>query len=45
MTGWAALQVQAELWRSGLMRPVGPDLLVAAVAEREHVTVVHYDAD
>ncbi len=40
-----ALQVQAELWRSGQMRPVGlPDLLVAAVAEREHVTVLHYDA-
>jgi predicted nucleic acid-binding protein len=28
------------------MRSVGlPDLLVAAVAEREHVTVLHYDAD
>jgi predicted nucleic acid-binding protein len=41
-----ALQVQAELWRSGPMRSVGlPDLLVAAVAEREHVTVLHYDAD
>jgi len=41
-----ALQVQAELWRSGQVRSVGlPDLLVAAVAEREHVTVLHYDAD
>jgi predicted nucleic acid-binding protein len=41
-----ALQVQAELWRGGQMRSVGlPDLLVAAVAEREHVTVLHYDAD
>lgn len=41
-----ALQVQAELWRSGQMRSVGlPDLLVAAVAEGEHVTVLHYDAD
>ena len=41
-----ALQIQAELWRSGQMRSVGlPDLLVAAVAEREHVTVLHYDAD
>jgi predicted nucleic acid-binding protein len=41
-----ALQVQAELWRSGQMRSVGlPDLLIAAVAEREHVTVLHYDAD
>lgn len=41
-----ALGVQAELWRSGQMRSVGlPDLLIAAVAEREHVTVLHYDAD
>ena len=41
-----ALRVQAELWRSGQMRSVGlPDLLIAAVAEREHVTVLHYDAD
>jgi hypothetical protein len=41
-----ALHVQADLWRSGQMRSVGlPDLLVAAVAEREHVTVLHYDAD
>jgi predicted nucleic acid-binding protein len=41
-----ALQVQAELWRSGQMRSVGlPDLLVGAVAEREQVTVLHYDAD
>jgi predicted nucleic acid-binding protein len=28
------------------MRSVGlPDLLIAAVAERERVTVLHYDAD
>jgi predicted nucleic acid-binding protein len=28
------------------MRAVGlPDLLIAAVAERERVTVLHYDAD
>ena len=41
-----ALTVQQALWRCGQMRAVGfPDLLVAAVAEREHVTVVHYDAD
>ncbi len=41
-----ALDVQAALWRSGRMRAVGfPDLLVAAVAEREHVTVLHYDGD
>lgn len=40
-----ALQVQAELWRSGQMRSVGlPDLLAAAVAERERVAVLHYDA-
>jgi hypothetical protein len=31
---------------AGLIRPVGlPDLLVAAVAARERVTVLHYDAD
>jgi predicted nucleic acid-binding protein len=41
-----ALDVQATLWRSGRVRAVGfPDLLVAAVAERERVTVVHYDSD
>ena len=41
-----ALEVQALLWRSGRMRAVGlPDLLIAAVAERERVTVMHYDAD
>jgi predicted nucleic acid-binding protein len=41
-----ALQVQAVLWRGGQMRSVGlPGLLVAAVAERERVTVLHYDAD
>ncbi len=41
-----ALDVQAALWRSGRMRAVGfPDLLVAAVAERERVTVLHYDGD
>jgi predicted nucleic acid-binding protein len=41
-----ALDVQASLWRSGRMRAVGlPDLLIAAVAERERVTVLHYDGD
>jgi predicted nucleic acid-binding protein len=41
-----ALDVQASLWRGGCMRAVGfPDLLVAAVAEREQVTVLHYDGD
>lgn len=41
-----ALAVQAALWRSGRVRAVGfPDLLVAAVAERERVAVLHYDSD
>jgi predicted nucleic acid-binding protein len=41
-----ALDVQGVLWRSGHVRAVGfPDLLVAAVAERERVTMLHYDAD
>src|SRR5690242_21774392 len=41
-----ALEVQAALWRTQQARAVGlPDLLTAAVAEREHVTVLHYDAD
>lgn len=41
-----ALDVQAALWRGGQIRAVGfPDLLVAAVAERERVTVLHYDSD
>jgi predicted nucleic acid-binding protein len=41
-----ALEIQAALWRSGRMRAVGlPDLLIAAVAERERVTVLHYDGD
>jgi predicted nucleic acid-binding protein len=41
-----ALDVQATLWHSGGMRAVGlPDLLIAAVAERERVTVLHYDGD
>ncbi len=41
-----SLEVQASLWRSGRMRAVGlPDLLIAAVAERERVTVLHYDSD
>ena len=41
-----ALDIQATLWRSGQIRAVGfPDLLVAAVAERERVSVLHYDGD
>jgi predicted nucleic acid-binding protein len=40
------LGVQAALWRGGQVRAVGfPDLLIAAVAERERVTVLHYDSD
>ena len=40
------LDVQASLWRSGRVRAVGlADLLIAAVAERERVTVLHYDGD
>jgi predicted nucleic acid-binding protein len=41
-----ALDVQAALWRAGRIRAVGlPDLLIAAVAERERITVLHYDGD
>ena len=41
-----ALDTQAALWRGGRIRAVGlPDLLIAAVAERERVTVLHYDSD
>lgn len=41
-----ALDVQAALWRRGWVRAVGfPGLLIAAVAEREQVTLVHYDSD
>jgi predicted nucleic acid-binding protein len=41
-----ALSVQRELWSTGQMRTVPlPDLLIAAVAERNRVTVLHYDAD
>jgi predicted nucleic acid-binding protein len=38
--------VQGRLWRRGRVRAVGfPDLLIAAIAEREHVTLLHYDSD
>ncbi len=41
-----ALDVQGALWRSGQIRAVGfPGLLIAAVAERERVTVLHHDSD
>ena len=41
-----ALKVQKQLWQTGRMRTIpGPDLLIAAVAERCRVTVLHYDGD
>lgn len=41
-----ALHVQGALWRGGQIRAVGfPDVLIAAVAERERVTILHYDSD
>jgi predicted nucleic acid-binding protein len=41
-----AVNVQASLWNAGLVRAIGfPGLLIAAVAEREGVTVLHYDGD
>jgi len=44
--GDRALDVQGVLWRRGRVRVAGfPDLLIAAVAEREHVTLLHYDSD
>lgn len=40
-----ALEVQRRLWHVNQMRAVPlPDLLIAAVAERNRITVVHYDA-
>lgn len=41
-----AMDVQAQLAHSGHHRAVPlPDLLIAAVAARHRVTVLHYDAD
>ena len=41
-----AFDVQAALRRGGRTRAVGlPDLPIAALAEREGVTVLHYDGD
>lgn len=41
-----ATQVQCELINSSQHRSVKlPDLLIAAIAERHGVTVLHYDAD
>jgi predicted nucleic acid-binding protein len=40
------LQVMEQLARRGLHRAVGlPDLLIAALALRARLTVLHYDAD
>lgn len=46
-TDWSrVLDVQQELWTRGSMRSVPlPDLLIAAVAERHRVIVLHYDSD
>ena len=46
-TDWRrAIDVQAALWRLGHARTVPlPDLLIAAIAERHRVTVLHYDDD
>lgn len=46
-TDWRrVLEIQEQLWTTGRMRTVPlPDLLVAAVAERHQVTVLHYDQD
>jgi predicted nucleic acid-binding protein len=41
-----AIDVMEELAQRGQHRAVGlPDLLISAVAERAHLTVLHYDAD
>lgn len=41
-----ACQVSAQLARAGRHRAVGiADLLIAAVAERHRVTILHYDSD
>jgi predicted nucleic acid-binding protein len=39
-----ALEIQAELAKRGQHRMAWPDLVIAAVAERHRVTVLHYDA-
>ena len=40
-----ALQIQRKLTAKGLKGRKVPDLLIAAVAEAESLTVLHYDAD
>ena len=45
-TGGARLTSRAPCGGAGASGAVGlPDLLIAAVAERERVTVLHYDGD
>jgi predicted nucleic acid-binding protein len=40
------MDIMEQLARRGLHRSVGiPDLLIAAVAERNNLTIIHYDAD
>ena len=40
-----ALDIQARLATTSRHRIAFPDLIIAAVAERHRVTVLHYDAD
>jgi predicted nucleic acid-binding protein len=41
-----ASELMSELARRGLHRAVGiPDLLIASLAERGRLTLIHYDAD
>ena len=40
-----ALDLQRELARVGLAKRKAPDLIIAAVAIRQGLTLVHYDAD
>jgi predicted nucleic acid-binding protein len=39
-----ALEIQAELAKRGEHRMTWPELVIAAIAERHRVTVLHYDA-
>jgi predicted nucleic acid-binding protein len=44
--GQVAVELQEALARSGALRSAGPiDLLIAAVAIRRDLTVLHFDAD
>jgi predicted nucleic acid-binding protein len=40
-----ALAIQGELAKRGQHRIAWPDLVIAAVAERHRITLLHYDAD